>query len=539
MGISLKDMIEDDSESLVEDKSKKTMRYMIAGIIVILICIVVVAALIINNYNKNIQREKIQSLANDISNLSTTISKVGMQYRNGEPGVELKGSSLEILERNQEPYYIVENGKRVEYRYGYYYLTNEEVNELVPTLNEKDQDYIVNYTTGDVTNVNGVKWGGKVYYSLADIKALVNNQVPPSHYIIYINTPEDMQLIAQNPNGYFKLCSDIDMTIYKDASTDGWKPVENFSGVFEGRGYKISNLTISRSSERYVGLFGSVTGEAILSDVVLENVNVNGGEYTGALAGSCSGTIKNCSVTGEVSGQGESVGGLVGSYDNNTIEYSKANVTVTGQRNIGGLVGTLHSGQVLKSYATGRVVGSQNVGGLVGAINSSARTLLDETYSTCRITGTNNVGGLIGDLQALKALNVDVKHSDSTGAIEYADAVVGGIIGNLNATDGASILFEEIYTSSDTPSISATRGGFAGKINTNSSVSLSVNKCFWEKDSLIDKDVPDVGSNSGTITFESKSPSEMVTVSTYGTWDLTNVWDAREGIKPYFKWQQI
>ena len=68
------------------------------------------------------------------------------------------------------------------------------------------------------------------------------------------------------------------MTIYKDASTDGWKPVENFSGVFEGRGYKISNLTISRSSERYVGLFGSVTGEAILSDVVLENVNVNGGK---------------------------------------------------------------------------------------------------------------------------------------------------------------------------------------------------------------------------------------------------------------------
>ena len=64
------------------------------------------------------------------------------------------------------------------------------------------------------------------------------------------------------------------MTQY--ASGQGWKPVDEFSGKLDGRGYTISNLKINRPSEQYVGLFGKVTADAKIINVTFENVNIVG-----------------------------------------------------------------------------------------------------------------------------------------------------------------------------------------------------------------------------------------------------------------------
>lgn len=532
MGVKLKDLIqEEEQESLVEDKSKKTMKLIFIGIVVLLFVILMVIAVMIKNTVITAQLEEIKMISKDVANLSTLVSAVGVEYRSGISSAELVGISLE-----NEPMEININGKREEYRYGYYYLTPEDVSKLTTTLNKNDQAYIVNYTTGEVINVGGVNYNGRRYHSNTDITALANGNTPPSDVTTYINTPSDMELIRQNPNGYYKLSADIDMSMYQNG--DGWKPIAEFGGIFEGRGYKITNLKINRDSERYCGLFGQVTSTATLSEIVLTNVEVNGGEYTGALAGSCSGIVSNCSVQGIVNGSGNSIGGLVGSFNTGSIVNSNANVAVTGKEEVGGLVGTLHGGSVTQSYATGTVVGSKNVGGLIGDISPTKLTEVNQTYADTRITATEDVGGLIGSIDILNDSKVSVLNSYSVGAIESANTSVGGFIGKMYATARGTISFDQVYTATDTPINSNVRGGFVGTINLSDNANINNSKCLWEKESYADKEVKDTGSTTRTISFESKTEAEMKIQATYANWDWENVWNIKEdSTRAYLKWQ--
>lgn len=534
MGVKLKDLIQEDEvqqESLVEDKSKKTMKIVAMGIVVLLFVILLVVGAMIKNAVVTAQLEEIKMISKDVANLSTLVSSIGVQYRSGVDNVELVGISLE-----EEPLALNINGKREEYRYGYYYLTPDDVNKLTSTLNKDDQYYIVNYTTGEVINVGGVNYNGRKYHSNTDIAALANGKVPPSDVTVYINTPQDMELIRQNPNGYYKLSADIDMSGY--SSGDGWKPISEFGGVFEGRGYQISNLKINRDSERYCGLFGQVSSNAILSEVVLVNVEVNGGEYTGALAGSCSGVVSNCRVQGIVNGSGNSIGGLVGSFNTGSVVNSSANVAVTGKEEVGGLIGTLHGGVVSESYATGTVVGSENVGGLMGDISPTKLTEINQTYADIRVTATEDVGGLIGSINVLNNSKVNVINSYSVGAIESANVSVGGFVGKIYATARGTISFDQVYTAVDTPLNATVRGGFAGTINLSDTANINNTKCLWEKEAYADKDVKDVGSTTRTISFESKTEAEMKIQATYSNWDWEKVWNIKEdSSRAYLKWQ--
>ena len=533
MGIKLNDLIDNDEaqDSLVEDKSKKTMKFLTFGIIALLFVIFVVVMIIIKNVVSTAQMGRIKNIANDAANLSTLVASTGIKYRSNIDDVELVGTSLE---NEETAFHLDINGKREEYRYGYYYLTNAEVNAFMPTLTEKNEEYVVNYTTGEVINIAGVEWGGKKYHSNMDITALANGQVPPSDSMVYINTPQDMELIRQNPYGYYKLSADIDMAAYSQGN--GWKPVENFYGTFEGRGYKISNLAINRDAEDYCGLFGQVYDTAVLSEIVLENVNVNGRSNTGALAGSCTGTISNCSVNGIVNSSGNSVGGLVGSYNSNQISNSYANVSVTGSQDIGGLVGTLYGGRVKASYAKGTVTGMDNVGGLIGAIKPSRETEVNETYADTRIKATENAGGLIGSVEILNNSLVNTLNSYAIGAIEAANSVAGGFVGNIYAANGPTIKFDSVYTATDVSVDTNIRGGFVGKISLPDDLIISTG-CLWEKDSYTNKDLKDIGTSNITKTFEARTPDEMVTQAPYTTWDLTNVWNVGNGRRAYFKWQ--
>lgn len=533
MGVKLKDLIqEEEQESLVEDKSKKTMKFMVMGIGALLFIILLVVVALIKNWIETEQMERIEMISNDIANLSNKVATIGLEHRSGISDAELIGLSLE-----NEPKEIYINGKREEYRYGYYYLTAEEVNSLLSTLLIKDQEYIVNYNTGEVINVFGVDYSGRRYHSNIDIAALASGHTPPSDITVYINTPQDMELIRQNPNGYYKLSADIDMEMY--ANGDGWKPIAEFGGIFEGRGYKITNLKINRDSERYCGLFGQVTATAQLSEIVLEKVEVSGGEYTGALAGSCSGRISNCNVQGIVNGSGNFVGGLVGAQNAGSIINSYAKVAVTGDEKVGGLIGSLHGGLVNASYFNGTVVGSEDVGGFIGEIKPTSLTEVNQTYADSRITAKENAGGLIGSISILNDQKVNVLNSYAVGAIEDVNNTVGGLVGRLYATARGTISFDQLYTAVDTPIDASVRGGFAGEVDLSDNANINNNKCLWEKDSALSNiEQKDVGTTSRTISFEAKTEAEMKIQATYTQWDWENVWNIDEDVtRAYLKWQ--
>ncbi len=189
-----------------------------------------------------------------------------------------------------------------------------------------------------------------------------------------------------------------------------------FSGVLDGGGHVVRNLTIQGAS--YLGLLGENSGT--IRNLGIVDARITGsGDNVGALVGSNSGTVTECHCSGAVGGGnyvggvvgrvmtgriircrsdvettalGESAGGLVGLNALGRILMSCSTSSVCGQRCIGGAVGTNHEGIVVHCYAIGAVTGSMCVAGLIG-LNRNGSVI--QCYSAGLVTGESDVGGLI------------------------------------------------------------------------------------------------------------------------------------------------
>jgi hypothetical protein len=75
-----------------------------------------------------------------------------------------------------------------------------------------------------------------------------------------------------------------------------------FTGIFDGNGHTISNLTITASTQDYVGLFGYVGSGGRIRNLGVENVNIAGSTSVGGLVGWNDGTLTACYATGSASG---------------------------------------------------------------------------------------------------------------------------------------------------------------------------------------------------------------------------------------------
>jgi hypothetical protein len=223
-----------------------------------------------------------------------------------------------------------------------------------------------------------------------------------------------------------------------------------FTGRFDGNNQTITDLTITRPDERYVGLFGATDGDgATLADVTLANVtatgnrdvggvvgrnfanitdatasgNVTGERFVGGVAGSNDGIIIDATTSGNVtgvsgdSGDSLSVGGVVGVNRGNVTATTAESVTVTSDRSVGGLVGS-NSGIITDATASGSVNGTERVGGLVG---SNFVSITGASASTS-VTGNRDVGGLVGENSAT------ITDAFAVGSITGTDDV-GGLVG--------------------------------------------------------------------------------------------------------------
>lgn len=198
----------------------------------------------------------------------------------------------------------------------------------------------------------------------------------------FIKTAEDLASIGENRDslkGYYILLNDIDLTSYLSVGgkgyndNKGWNPIgvyhdvtdgtallDTFQGTFDGNGYTISGLYISRSDELSYnsGLFGYVSNLGVIKNLGVTSragtVN-NVRSYSGGLAGFNAGTIMNCWSDVDLTNySGENIfkiiGGLVGRNEG-TIENCFAYGTVTGDDAVGSLVG-YNSGVINYCYAT-------------------------------------------------------------------------------------------------------------------------------------------------------------------------------------------
>ena len=210
-----------------------------------------------------------------------------------------------------------------------------------------------------------------------------------------------------------------------------------FSGIFEGLGNTISNLSLSHAG----GLFGYSSG--IIRDVGLLNVSglfsqstgseLSQGGYTlppsfGGLVNYNYGKIINSNVTGVITGGISIAGGLVG-WNGGLIKDSFSN-TVNSSNSLilgvaGGLVGVnWQGGEIQSSFADGIInLGYGYAGGLVGYNRGSI-----ESSHSAGITNTSRyseTGGLVGYNEG------GIEKSYASGVINSSDysSYIGGLVG--------------------------------------------------------------------------------------------------------------
>lgn len=346
-----------------------------------------------------------------------------------------------------------------------------------------------------------------------------------------IATVADFQQLSATPTDWgkaFILIADIDLTgltftkspIAPDTSTSSGFQGTQFTGMFNGNGHIISNLTITTSTKDYIGLFGNVGTDGQIYNLGLKNVHINGPFYVGGLAGKNTGTLTSCYVTGLITGTSSYVGGLVGYNKDGELTFCYATGSVSGIEEVGGLVGSNKYGTLTACYATGLVNGTSDVGGLVGVNNYGTLT---SCYATGSVSGTDaEVGGLVGG-NNYGTLTSCYATTSVTGTSK-----VGGLVG-VNYQSKVIRCY-----STGKPSGTSNIGGLCGIVVTGGSYEDTGN--FWDTETS-QKTTSAMGTG--------KTTAEMKILSTFtdAGWDFSATygdpadWQMPKNKYPHLKWE--
>ncbi|HEG44012.1 MAG TPA: hypothetical protein ENH94_08190 [Phycisphaerales bacterium] len=291
-------------------------------------------------------------------------------------------------------------------------------------------------------------------------------------------------------SGHYILTADID-------ATGSWTPINGFTGVLDGDGFKISNLTISAAASDNQGMFGTIGAGAEIRNIKFHDASITADDAVAVLIGFANGVddgklsdieFINCTVNGD-----NGVGCLIGNFFNVQgwqIWRCKATGTTsvvgTGM-NIGGLIGDLkHDGTTTANVivdcsneALGRVQGDGS-GGIIGDVDGGGagfKTEIHTCSSSCeiarKVSGDIGAGGLIG-----KAADCNITSCNATGEITGLSAAndsaaVGGFLG----FDKAGCVIINCFSTGDVTvhGDAARIGGFCGKSDT---ISSTFRRCY-------------------------------------------------------------
>ncbi len=267
---------------------------------------------------------------------------------------------------------------------------------------------------------------------------------------------ENLKLTAKN---YAKLTVKLVNNI--DLNNEEWTPIgtsaHSFQGTFDGQNKTISNLVVTKSTATNVGdgrygLFGQLDTPADVKNFTIENVNLNGQQYVGAVAGNSNrGSISNVTVRGVIKIDGNfSVGGITGygCNGNGVIE----NCAVFGNA----------ESYIMGTYAQpSSSLDGDKVGGIIGNTYSNTSSTVKEVIKNCRVfgvtvSGTRKVGGIVGYLNAGVGVvgcafvngtvecNADTKYIKNEGESGgIAMIAIGGIVGQVFTYSSENTQYEK------------------------------------------------------------------------------------------------
>jgi hypothetical protein len=363
-----------------------------------------------------------------------------------------------------------------------------------------------------------------LWFSLVSIVLLLTNLPYQSHasglYRVGDGTPESPYLLENvNDLENVRYCLSCSYDLVNDLDLTGidWNPIgwyeygtssTQFIGTFNGNGRTISNLSINRPMETYIGLFGYVGGGAVIRNLNLKDPKIVGDRWVGSVIGySGNSSLSNIRVSNpKVTGNVE-VGGIAGRSVANTlvselsVEQSiNGDAYIQGVNQVGGIIGKAMKISVTELMNNNvNVIGKTSVGGLIGEFGriekSEEINTLSNAWSNGEVIGDSNVGGLVGSVlvdSARTTINI-IKNSYTTTNQVYA--------GIENA--GSLV-------------------GFSDKLDINSSFALDIG-------------LPFVNGTSNQVSISGlRNQTELKTVLTYYGWDR-DIWDIQENQYPIAK----
>lgn len=290
-------------------------------------------------------------------------------------------------------------------------------------------------------DVNSDKWDGSMAKSFAGGIGTESNPYK-------IKTGSQLVLIKQYPDAHYVLCNNIDL------DNTQW-PIVNLKGSFDGGGYTIYNLKITRpDGNNNIGLFAELNGS--VKNLTINGVDIDAGanSYVGAIAGKCdnyNGKISNCHVVfnqgSKITGK-DYIGGVVGSgnISNCTVISTINENVIIGNKYVGGVAG-YGSGIGDKSsnlHVEANIAGSNYVGGISGYYYNE----LSNSYYKGTLSGTSYVGGIVGSFYDYGS---SISASKVEAVINVKSNYAGGIAGIANRIVGCyasgTINYEGIGTS--------------------------------------------------------------------------------------------
>ncbi|MBR1976747.1 hypothetical protein IKA15_00535, partial [bacterium] len=333
------------------------------------------------------------------------------------------------------------------------------------------------------------------------VNAVTENEAIVAGFTVVRNAQE-LQEALTGADGYkqnIMLFGDIDLSDLSQID-QVWNSISSYSGIFDGNGFKISNinealfneLTTRTETVTENGIEVTKTYSAEIRNLTLENVNISidsDSNNIGVIANSATGAIiKNVTLNDSIItitnsyGNVSDVGTIVGSAENTTFEdinisgainhYSESGYCL----NVGFVAGSANNSTFANIELSGTIDAKhgEHIGSLVG---QASGITVNNVSSNAEIIGNARLGGIIGQLGESSTNETKLTAVAFNGNISCTTCTSGGIVGIISSSENSkNILIEKSY-SNCTINGNTETGGIVGKIE-NTGGTITIKECF-------------------------------------------------------------
>ena len=367
----------------------------------------------IANEKEIVEKATVQAMGNNkYGNIeeSELQEQLNKETKEGKTKVSDVGKEFEVIFNESNRYYTVDKDGNVEGAY-------EIIEDKYP---------------GDITvGKNGEELDGneKSPYEIWCIEDLVKWSQNSSIYVnsyIRLGRTLDFKSNLSYTNGKMLGCNSIEelKELLTNTSGNGFTPILNYNGNFNGLKNEIKNIYINKSG--YAALFANANNA----------------------------TIKNLKISGEIiSKDGTASGFIAHCYGDNKIENLENSCNVLGYKDSAGIIGIIHenSNIYIQNCINNGNLNSDNgnAGGIIGiSYAASGGTIINfYIYNSCNngnINARTNAGGIVGSINSdnqgiskgnlYNIYNIGNVSAKSTGQFEGNGAIYGQLRNDVQLT---------------------------------------------------------------------------------------------------------